>query len=365
MVQIFQGYTIVTSAICCLVLSSAIVCASSEDSFSFGHQTTVDYQIFQSFSFQTTWSSPTDDETIDLTSSTFAKENWPVLRNRPSLHQANSDLIHSGIMAHKQESIVGSDKSVYRSNVIEDQEWRTYIESFLKSWKELVREIREDEEDDDDDDELDNDGEDGSCSMLSNASLDRSNKEETKESQVHVAIFRQQRQSNVEQDSKKKIKQNKRKLDINCFDTSVGKAARPSALSLQRTTASYGLSLNSRNLALLGIRGGAEVRATSPPSFGTEVTKRLFVSAIVTLLFEWSFGHIFEFVKIDMQTNNSEEYTYSDSIRSTTSEKGIGGLWDGFIPWGFVQAIFKGSVFGLVSVQPDDDTDGYTQLTHN
>ena len=30
-----------------------------------------------------------------------------------------------------------------------------------------------------------------------------------------------------------------------------------------------------------------------------------------------------------------------------TSEKGISGIWDGFVPWGVVQAVFKGGVFGL------------------
>jgi hypothetical protein len=34
-------------------------------------------------------------------------------------------------------------------------------------------------------------------------------------------------------------------------------------------------------------------------------------------------------------------------MKQITDEKGIAGAWDGFIPWGVVQAIFKGGVFGL------------------
>lgn len=35
------------------------------------------------------------------------------------------------------------------------------------------------------------------------------------------------------------------------------------------------------------------------------------------------------------------------AISEITAEKGIAGLWDGFCPWGVVQAVFKGAVFGL------------------
>jgi len=33
-------------------------------------------------------------------------------------------------------------------------------------------------------------------------------------------------------------------------------------------------------------------------------------------------------------------------VRGIVSEKGITGVWDGFFPWGSIQAIAKGAVFG-------------------
>mmetsp|Transcript_25039 Transcript_25039/g.52052 ORF Transcript_25039/g.52052 Transcript_25039/m.52052 type:complete len:269 (-) Transcript_25039:389-1195(-) len=48
-----------------------------------------------------------------------------------------------------------------------------------------------------------------------------------------------------------------------------------------------------------------------------------------------------------MQTSTAETYNYADSIKSITSEKGLVGLWDGFIPWGIVQSVSKGAVFGM------------------
>lgn len=45
-----------------------------------------------------------------------------------------------------------------------------------------------------------------------------------------------------------------------------------------------------------------------------------------------------------MQTS---ETTYLEVLQKITAEKGIAGLWDGFCPWGIVQAVSKGAVFGL------------------
>lgn len=42
-----------------------------------------------------------------------------------------------------------------------------------------------------------------------------------------------------------------------------------------------------------------------------------------------------------------EGVTYVDIVRDITFTKGILGLWDGFCPWGIVQAVFKGAIFGL------------------
>jgi hypothetical protein len=71
---------------------------------------------------------------------------------------------------------------------------------------------------------------------------------------------------------------------------------------------------------LLNVRGGAQV--------ADEATKRLIVAALVTLLYEGSLGHILEFLKIAMQTA-APGTTYATIIKNITSQKGIGGLWDG------------------------------------
>jgi hypothetical protein len=90
----------------------------------------------------------------------------------------------------------------------------------------------------------------------------------------------------------------------------------------------------------LHVRGGASA------TVGTELTKRLINSAIVTLLFEGCCGHILEFFKIVMQTSPPGT-TYVSVFKDITSQKGVSGLWDGFIPWGVLQAVLKGGVFGL------------------
>jgi hypothetical protein len=78
----------------------------------------------------------------------------------------------------------------------------------------------------------------------------------------------------------------------------------------------------------------------------SEFSKRLLVAAIVTLGYEACLGHFFEFLKVVKQTSPPGT-SYASIVRAITAEKGIAGIWDGFIPWGVVQAVFKGSVFGL------------------
>ena len=87
--------------------------------------------------------------------------------------------------------------------------------------------------------------------------------------------------------------------------------------------------------------GGASV------ALNDEFAKRLVTAAAVTLLYEGMLGHILEFLKIAMQTAEPGT-TYMSIISSITSEKGIGGLWDGFIPWGVIQSIFKGGVVSSI-----------------
>jgi hypothetical protein len=90
------------------------------------------------------------------------------------------------------------------------------------------------------------------------------------------------------------------------------------------------------------IRGGD----TASAKVGSQLAKNLINSAVVTLIFEACIGHILEFLKIVMQTSPSGT-TYGKVIHDITSEKGLSGLWDGFVPWGVLQAVLKGGVFGL------------------
>ncbi len=86
---------------------------------------------------------------------------------------------------------------------------------------------------------------------------------------------------------------------------------------------------------------------TSSKTTKSSDIQMMIATALVTLLYEAMMGHILEFLKIAMQTAKEQEpgsTTYSSIIHNITSEKGIGGLWDGFIPWGVIQSVFKGGV---------------------
>ena len=62
-----------------------------------------------------------------------------------------------------------------------------------------------------------------------------------------------------------------------------------------------------------------------------------------TGLDEMGCGHVLEFLKIVKQTQPGSYWHLTTEI---TKSKGIFGLWDGFVPWGLVQAAAKGAVFG-------------------
>ena len=208
------------------------------------------------------------------------------------------------------------------------------LESFEASYRDNLRHGEDFEEDDYEEEDNDTDG---LCSMLSNDSL-RSNKRDGTRLHLDIAYHEKRYPKNV-----------------NGKDNDNVRLATPFAMRTSELQSTRDVNRESKNCKLcLAIRGG------SHGGLGTEVSKRLIVSALVTLAFEWMIGHVLEFLKIDMQTHDEEHYSYLDSIKSITSEKGIGGLWDGFIPWGFIQAVFKGSVFGLVS---NDGTDKYWRLT--
>jgi hypothetical protein len=154
------------------------------------------------------------------------------------------------------------------------------------------------EDDDDNDDDDDNEDDDGDSSMLSNAFL---------RARTGSASYRYNQYSTTMQ-------------------TASTKRASGTLLNLRGGANSFGSWMNR--------------------SLKSDISKKLFVTALVTLLFEAAIGHILEFLKIVMQTA-PEGQTYAGTIRQITSEKGMGGLWDGFVPWGVIQAVCKGAVFGM------------------
>jgi hypothetical protein len=164
----------------------------------------------------------------------------------------------------------------------------------------------EQDSDDDDDD-------DGHSSMLSNASLRRS--------RVSVGGS----------------------VPTNESTSSTEHAQEPTASVPVSRTRKNSNAFTRGNQALSIARGGAVASSTNMSS---EFSKRLLVAAIVTLGYEACLGHFFEFLKVVKQTSPPGT-SYASIVRAITAEKGIAGIWDGFIPWGVVQAVFKGSVFGL------------------
>lgn len=72
---------------------------------------------------------------------------------------------------------------------------------------------------------------------------------------------------------------------------------------------------------------------------------KLLTSGTVTVVFEAvGGGHYLEMLKILKQTSNDNYFTITKRM---TAQKGIIGVLDGFMPWGFIQALVKGSSFGF------------------
>lgn len=72
---------------------------------------------------------------------------------------------------------------------------------------------------------------------------------------------------------------------------------------------------------------------------------KLLISGGVTIVFEaLGGGHYLEMLKILKQTSND---TYWTITKRMTASKGIIGVLDGFMPWGMIQAMVKGSSFGF------------------
>lgn len=181
----------------------------------------------------------------------------------------------------------------------------------------------EHEDDHDDDEHNDDDDDDGHSSMLSNSSIQRKSQSSLSSSRVRNGdsiVFSNQKSSSF-------VTKNR-----NSFAVATRQCKRFGAEIEHKRKSCVNDPL------LLRIRGGAQM--------SDEFAKRLVTAAIVTLLYEGTMGHIFEFLKIAMQTADPGT-KYMDIISNITSKKGIGGLWDGFIPWGVIQSIFKGGIFGL------------------
>ena len=69
---------------------------------------------------------------------------------------------------------------------------------------------------------------------------------------------------------------------------------------------------------------------------------KLMIGAICTIVFEACCGHILEIFKIKRQTTNK---SMSEIYHILTDKKGLIGIWDGFVPWGLLMSLSKGSSF--------------------
>jgi len=179
----------------------------------------------------------------------------------------------------------------------------------------------EDEESDTDDDD---DDDDGHSSMLSNASIRR----------TLVSVGDVVSANYVSEDGSG----SSHKSMVSSMPRANRRSGFFSKNKKSQTTTTTTLS------STLSIRGGSAAAPAVDAS--TEFARRLLVAAVVTLLYEGALGHLLEFIKIVMQTSPPGT-TYTSVLKSITAEKGIAGVWDGFIPWGVVQAVGKGGVFGL------------------
>ena len=204
------------------------------------------------------------------------------------------------------------------------------------------------EYDEDDEEEEDDDDDDGHSSMLSTASL-RKSRTIARSSTSRVAVTSC---GVTVEASTMAIETAAEPSDATLLDDGVKQNQRWSipALSNKRQLLTSSFQTNA---ILRNLRGGdataAAAAAAAAPAAATassKLIKNLINSAIVTLIFEGCMGHIMEFLKIAMQTS-PKGTTYSKVYKDITSEKGIAGLWDGFIPWGVIQSVLKGGVFGL------------------
>ena len=185
---------------------------------------------------------------------------------------------------------------------------------------------------DDDDEDEDDDDNDGHSSMLSNASIRRrvSSAATTRSYYYHNGNNNGRSMMNSSEKNGNSLQKSIPLLSDNRFRRYFG----------QRDGSNTSSSALNQ---VLKVRGGA---SPSGVALADDFAKRLVAAALVTVLFEGMIGHILEFFKISMQTAPVGTSYYS-ILKSITQEKGIAGVWDGFIPWGVVQSVAKGGVFGL------------------
>jgi len=178
---------------------------------------------------------------------------------------------------------VVSAETLY-SQVPDDSDWDMYRDSFLAAWREFMFEQKDNEDDDDDDDDDDNN--DGSCSILSNTAVYQSSK--AKEARAQVAVgggdSDGDESSSVGSTRSNAGKRRRRRQR----QTSGGSWQQSTALLKHGKQVSSAPGLN----AAVQLRGGG-----SNSAIGSEVAKRLFVSAMVTVAYEACCGHILEFIK--------------------------------------------------------------------
>lgn len=84
--------------------------------------------------------------------------------------------------------------------------------------------------------------------------------------------------------------------------------------------------------------------AHGPSGRGESPLAKFLIGGAVTIVFEMGGGHFLEFMKIAKQTSTD---SYLTIARRVTATKGLVGTLDGFFPWGFMQAVAKGSVFSF------------------
>jgi len=173
----------------------------------------------------------------------------------------------------------------------------------------------EDMYDEDEDDDDDDDDDDGHSSMLSNASISRRH--------LYVQSHELGHRDRVLASANDVVEAS----NDDAYDSS------------SSSSNSHGSFARSAALQMRGGGGGGIGNKE-------EFVRKLIVAALVTLLYEGMLGHLLEFLKIVMQTA-PDGTSYKDVLTNITKEKGLAGIWDGFLPWGVIQSIGKGGVFGL------------------